>query len=65
MAKTKKQSGQSVAPYYGVAATWVVYALLFNLHKVSHYLTVIVLSAAVWMLLDAVCGEKTAAVSFG
>ena len=61
MAKTKKQSGQSVAPYYGVAATWVVYALLFNLHKVSHYLTVIVLSAAVWMLLDAVCGEKTAA----
>ena len=61
MAKTKKQTGQSVAPYYGVAATWVVYALLFNLHKVSHYLTVIVLSAAVWMLLDAVCGEKTAA----
>lgn len=61
MAKTKKQTGQSVAPYYGVAATWVVYALLFNLHKVSHYLTVIVLSAAVWMLLDAVCGGKTTA----
>ena len=61
MAKTKKQTGQSVAPYYGVAATWVVYALLFNLHTVSHYLTVIVLSAAVWMLLDAVCGGKTTA----
>ena len=61
MATTKKQAGRSVAPYYGVAATWVVYALLFDLYKVSHYLVVIVLSAAVELLLNAVCGEETAA----
>jgi len=61
MATTKKQAGRSVAPYYGVAATWVVYALLFDLYKVSHYLVVIVLSAAVGLLLNAVCGEETAA----
>ena len=61
MATTKKQAGGSVAPYYGVAATWVVYALLFDLHKISHYLVVIVLSAAVWMLLNALCGGETAA----
>ena len=61
MATTKKQAGRSVAPYYGVAATWVVYALLFDLYKVRHYLVVIVLSAAVGLLLNAVCGEETAA----
>ena len=61
MAKTMKQPGRSVAPYYGVAATWVVYALLFDLHRISHYLVVIVLSAAVGLLLSAVCGEQTAA----
>lgn len=61
MATITKKAGQTVAPYYGVAATWVVYALLFDLYKLSHFAVVIVLSAAVGILLNAVCGEEKAA----
>ena len=61
MATITKKAGQTVAPYYGVAATWVVYALLFDLYKLSHFAVVIVLSAAVGMLLNAVCGEEKTA----
>lgn len=61
MATVTKNAGRTVAPYYGVAATWVVYALLFDLYKISHFAVVIVLSAAVGMLLNAVCaGGETA-----
>ena len=62
MATTKsKKTGQTVAPYYGIAATWVVYALLFDLYKISHFAVVMVLSAAVGMLLNALCGEEKTA----
>ncbi len=62
MATTKsKKTGQTVAPYYGIAATWVVYALLFDLYKISHFAVVMVLSAAVGTLLNALCGGEKAA----
>ena len=60
MANTQKRTGTSVAPYYGVAATWLVYALLFDLYKPLHFGVVIVLSAAVGMLLNGVCGKEEA-----
>ena len=58
---TKKKTGQTVAPYYGVAATWVVYALLFDLYRIGHFAVVTVLSAAVGLLLNAVCGGREGA----
>lgn len=53
---------KSVAPYYGVAATWVVYALLFDLYQVSHFVIVALLSVGVFLLLRAVCKDVTVEV---
>lgn len=63
MADTTKKAGRSVAPYYGVAAVWLVYALLFDLYKFSHFAMVIVLSAAVGLLLNAIVQPEEAAGS--
>ena len=49
---------KSVAPYYGVAATWVAYALLFDLYQVSHFVIVALLSVGVFLLLRAVCKDE-------
>ena len=46
---------KSVIPYYGVAATWVLYALLFNLHRLSHFLLAGGLSLLVFSLLRSFC----------
>lgn len=61
MATNTKPSGQSVAPFYGVAAVWLVYALLFDLYRPTHYLLAAVLSAAAGLLLNAFCGPKETA----
>ena len=53
---------KSVAPYYGVAATWVAYALLFDLYQVSHFVIVALLSVGVFLLLRAVCKDVTVEV---
>ena len=58
MANTVKKVRKSVAPYYGVAATWVVYALLFDLYKVSNFIFAAILSAVVGLLLRAVCKDE-------
>ncbi len=58
MANTVKKVRKSVAPYYGVAATWVVYALLFDLYKVSNFIFAAILSAGVGLLLRAVCKDE-------
>lgn len=58
MANTVKKVRKSVAPYYGVAATWVVYALLFDLYKVSNFVFAAILSAGVGLLLRAVCKDE-------
>ena len=62
MANTVKKVQKSVAPFYGVAATWIMYALLFNLYKLSHFLFVAILSGAVFLVMNALCGEKTVEV---
>ncbi|MBR2132394.1 MAG: 5-bromo-4-chloroindolyl phosphate hydrolysis family protein [Oscillospiraceae bacterium] len=62
MATTVKKQQTSVAPFYGVAVTWILYTLVFDLYRISHFAFVSVLSAGVFLLLRAVCGgEKTVA----
>ena len=58
MAETVKKKSGAVAPFYGVAATWVIYALVSNLYTVWNFLFVILLSGGVFLLLRAVCGDK-------
>ena len=58
MANVVKKVRRSVAPYYGMAAVWVAWALLFDLYKLSHFLFVGVLSVGVFMLLRSVCRDE-------
>ena len=58
MAETVKKNSGAVAPFYGAAATWVAYALLFDLYTVWNFLFVILLSGGVFLLLRAVCADK-------
>ena len=58
MATVVKKVRKSVAPYYGMAAVWVVWALLFDLYRISHFVFVAVLSIGVFMLLRAVCKDE-------
>jgi len=58
MANTVKKVQKSVAPFYGVAATWALYALLFELYKVTHFLFVGILSAGVYMVMRAFCKDQ-------
>ena len=58
MATVVKKVRKSVAPYYGMAAVWVAWALLFDLYRISHFAFVTVLSIGVFMLLRAVCKDE-------
>ena len=51
---TVKKIRRSVAPFYCVAAVWVVYALAFDLYRPTHFIFAAVLSAGVYLLLRAV-----------
>ena len=51
---TVKKIRRSVAPFYGVAAVWVVYALAVDLYRPTHFIFAAVLSAGVYLLLRAV-----------
>ena len=57
----EKTTRRSVAPYYGVAAVWILYALFLPLYAVGHFLTAAVLSAA-WLSPPAVLCSETASV---
>ena len=52
MAKTVKKVEKSVVPFYGVAAVWALYALLFGLHRISDFLLVAGISCAAFWVLD-------------
>jgi len=52
---------RSVVPLYGAAGTWIVYAALFDLYKLSHFLFVSLLSFGVFLLLRAVCPDEAVA----
>ena len=53
MATVKRRS---TVPYYASAGTWVIYALLFPLYRVPHFLFVAVVSGVVFFIMNAVCG---------
>ena len=55
---TVKKIRRSVAPFYGVAAVWVVYALVFDLYSPTHFVFAAVLSTGVYLLLRAVCKDE-------
>ena len=55
---TVKKIRRSVAPFYGVAAVWVVYALVFDLYRPTHFVFAAVLSTGVYLLLRAVCKDE-------
>ena len=48
MATVKRRS---TVPYYAAAGTWVIYALLFPLYRVPHFLFVAVVSGVVFFSL--------------
>ena len=50
---------KSTLPYYCAAAVWVLYALLFPLHKPGHILTVGIGSAVVFFVMNALCPPIT------
>ena len=53
MATVKRRS---TVPYYAAAGTWVIYALLFPLYRVPHFIFIAVVSAVVYFIMNAVCG---------
>ena len=52
---------KSVLPYYGAAAVWVGYALLFPLYTIPSFLFVALLSLGAFFLLRAFCPDRKAA----
>lgn len=61
------ETRKPVAPFYAVAALWIVYALLVPLYAPAHYALLIAASAAVYLAVNALCksggvvGQKKAA----
>ena len=53
MATVKRRS---TVPYYAAAGTWVLYALLFPLYRVPHFIIAAVASAVVFAIMNSVCG---------
>ena len=53
MATVKRRS---TVPYYAAAGTWVIYALLFPLYRVPQFIFIVIVSAAVYFIMNAVCG---------
>ena len=54
MATVKRRS---VVPYYACGGVWVLYAALFPLYKVSHFMLVAVVSVLVFALMRIVCPD--------
>lgn len=53
----KKIVHKSAAPLYAAAVVWVLYALLFPLHRLGHFLVVIAASAVVYLIAKALCPD--------
>nr|WP_325185805.1 5-bromo-4-chloroindolyl phosphate hydrolysis family protein [uncultured Oscillibacter sp.] len=51
----KTEVRRPVAPFYAVGALWIVYALLFPLYTPTHYALLVAASAAVYLLVNALC----------
>ncbi len=53
----EKEKRVSVAPFYAVAVLWVLYALLFPLYRLMHYVLLAAVSAVVFFGLHLLCGS--------
>lgn len=53
---------KSTLPYYITAAFWVLYALLFPLYRVTHFLIVAIASAALFLVMRSLCRPVTVEV---
>ncbi|MGM9573992.1 MAG: 5-bromo-4-chloroindolyl phosphate hydrolysis family protein [Hominicoprocola sp.] len=53
---------RSTVPYYAAAGTWVLYAALFPLYKAGYFLLVAIVSAVVFLVMNAICGTQTVEV---
>ena len=42
---------QSVAPYYVIAVSWIIFALLFPMYKLGHFAVIIIISIAEFVIL--------------
>ena len=42
---------QSVAPYYVIAVSWILFALLFPMYKLGHFAVIIIISIAEFVIL--------------
>lgn len=51
----KKIVHKSAVPIYAAAAVWVLYAVLFPLHRVMHFALVALASAAVYFVAGLFC----------
>ena len=59
--KTKTIVHKSAAPIYAAAVTWVLYALLFPLYQVGHFLLAAAASAVVIAVLPRAASDNTRA----
>ena len=48
---------KSAVPLYAAAVVWVLYALVFPLHKIIHFIIVIAASAVVYCIAAALCKD--------
>ena len=53
----KKIVHKSAAPLYAAAVVWVLYALLFPLYRVIHFVIVAAASALVYLIAKALCPD--------
>lgn len=53
----KKIVHKSAAPLYAAAVVWVLYALLFPLHRLMHFIVVILASALVGGIAKLICKD--------
>ena len=60
--KTKTIVHKSAAPIYAAAVTWVLYALLFPLYQVGHFLLAAAASAVVALIARMFCRNVTETV---
>ena len=58
--KKKRLRAESVAPIYSFAAAWFIYALLFPLYKISHFVICTALAALVCIVVSSICKKRAA-----
>lgn len=49
---------QSVAPYYVIAVSWIIFALLFPMYKLGHFAVIIIISVAEFVILRKIIPPK-------